>query len=157
MVVSVVMYDQRLYAPGHTIKRWADRMGHHVAATTAAAAPMNKRANKSRSAIAKDGPPGYLKSSINEVVFRIGPRAIDILVGSSASYAAYVALGTGEIVAEDMFLPFNPGFGTTKQNSRRVSKDRFGNFKDAVQGQRPQNFFEAGLDAASVRYSSLRR
>lgn len=149
----VVMYDHRLYAPGHLVHRWAVRMTAEVKRGTAFAAPMNKRGRKSRAALAADGPPGYLKSSIRAQTRREGARRIGSTVSSKATYAAYVALGTDTITSDSMFLPFNVGH---EGPTRRMSKDRMGNFKDVVSGQRPQNFFEAGLDIASRKYPSLR-
>lgn len=153
MAIKIVMYDQVMYLPGHVVHRWAVNMTKEVKRATIFAAPFNKRKNKSRSALAKDGPPGTLKRSISGRTQHQGGRRIGMTISSSASYAADVALGTDTIVADSMFLPFNsPHVGPT----RRMSKDKLGNFKDIVSGQRAQNFFEAGLDIASRKHSSLR-
>lgn len=154
MAIKVVMYDQVMYLPGGVVHRWAVNMTAEVKRATIFAAPFNKRKNKSRSALAKDGPPGTLKRSIRGQTRRSGSRRIGMTISSSASYAADVALGTDTIVSDSMFLPFNSPYQVGP--TRRMSKDKMGNFKDIVSGQRPQNFFEAGLDIASRKHSSLR-
>lgn len=155
MAIRVVMYDEVMYLPGHVIHRWAVGMTKETKRATIFAAPINKRNNKSRAALAADGPRGFLKSSIRGTTSRVGKRRIGMTISSSATYAADVALGTDTIVSDNMFLPFNIGpFRGPPQ--RRTSKDGFGSFKDVVSGQRAQNFFEAGLDIASRRYPSLR-
>lgn len=152
MAIRVVMYDQVMYLPGHVIHRWAVGMTAEVKRATSFAAPINKRMNKSKSALAKDGPRGFLKKSIRGQTRRSGARRIGMTISSKATYAAYVALGTDTIVSDSMFLPFNH----MVPRGPRPSKDGMGNFHDVVSGQRPQNFFEAGLDIASRRYPSLR-
>lgn len=154
MATRVIMYDWRLYAPGHLVHRRAVAWTAATKAGTIAAAPINKRAHKSRSALAKDGPPGYLKRSIRGTTRREGLRKIGATISSDASYASYVARGTGTIISPDMFLPFNAQFPGP---DRRMSKDKLGSFRDVVSGQVANNFFEKGLDIAGRRYPALRR
>lgn len=144
-MATVFMYDHILYAKGHLIARWADRMEREITRATAFAAPFNKRPNKGAGA---EGPPGYLKSSIAGTTIRTGLRSISATTWSTASYAKYVALGTSAQVrggGRPFFVPLNPGAG------RDITPFIF-----AVSGQAPQNFFEAGLDIASRKYPSLR-
>jgi hypothetical protein len=153
MATRIVMYDWRLYAPGHLVHNRAVAWTAATKAGTISAAPRNKRPNKSKSALAKDGPPGYLKRSIRGVTRRQGLRKIGATISSDASYASYVAGGTGTIISPSMFLPFNPQHPGP---DRRMSKDKMGSFRDVVSGQVANNFFERGLDIAGRRYPALR-
>lgn len=149
-VTNLVVYSSVLFGVGHNIRRWADGVERTFTRHAINAAPLNKRSNKSRSALAKDGPRGTLKASIHGSVDRIGPAHLETIISADASYATFVLEGTSGAVAANtenwrswMYVPSNPGFGTRTRHQ-------------FVRGQRANNFFATAASLTAATHPSLR-
>lgn len=162
--------DAQLYYPGHLIHNWSRGVRRDLHLAIVAAAPVNKRANKSKHPATYGGPTevGHLKANIEaEEVQRTNARGLAFRVVSKAKYTKAVLFGThgGTKVGQNRVLrqqrnqfgqftsvfsdkpfyriPFNgPGRG-----AKKVYKFR---------GQRANNFFEKGYAVAAAKHPALR-
>jgi hypothetical protein len=152
VLVSVQMYDQRLWDNGHLIGEWARGMATSLTLNTRAEAPINKRAAGTR---------GNLARGISSRSNRTGARQRRITMYSSAPYTDYVVFGTGTIRAKSkkgMKLPGHyVGKGVNSATSKWVGMSFDGRKrKKVVSGQPANDFFERGMNRTAVRHPSLR-
>lgn len=141
-VGPVVMFDQRLWGPSEQGGRWAMRLARNLSRNVKAAAPVNKRPQKTAMPALYGGPPGHLKRSIEFSHTRLY-RGATISVSVDAPYAMYVLKGTDRIYAKNpkgMLLPIN-GFWRLRHHT--------------VSGQAANNFFERGVNATIPLHPSL--
>ena len=164
-IVGLVIADSVLFNRTGMIGRWAEGINTSFVAHAIAEAPIGSdsgRVNKSRANAAE--PVGSLKAGISGDVNRVGPKQLQVVVSSSASYSLYVLRGTGMIFStasrvpkgepgagqfralesgEGLYIPANPGWGKAL-------------IKQRVRGQSANNFFERAFAATARRHSSLR-
>lgn len=142
-ITRMVIYDSVLFNRTGHVRRWADGVERKFTLNAIAAAPFNKRINKSH----RDRrPPGALKASIHGDVDRIGPVHLQIVCSADVPYATFVLRGTRPIITPRngpfLRLPVNPGFTRTQHKS--------------VRGQHAQNFFAEAALATERTHRSLR-
>lgn len=163
-IEGIVITDTVLFNRTGDVRRWADRVEAAFTRHAIEQAPSGAetgRIHKSRANASE--PVGSLKAGISGSVNRVGPRQLETLVYSTASYSLYVLKGTGTIFSKSaripagepgagqfaplegagLYLPANPGWGKSKVRQR-------------VRGQRANNFLQAAFDATARTHSSLR-
>lgn len=165
-ITGIVVTDTKLFNRTGDVGRWAARVEVAFTAHAIEEAPTGAstgRVNKSRANAGE--PVGSLKAGISGSVNRVGPRQIETIVASSASYSLYVIKGTSTIFSktaripagesgagqfaelgpgQGMYLPANPVPGGSAKMRQRVS------------GQKANNFLGRAFDATARTHSSLR-
>ena len=148
MAVRLVIYDSILFNRTGQVRRWADGVERRFTRNARDAAPLNKRAVKTRGA----PPVGSLKAGISGNVTRIGPRHLQTDIVSSAPYSLYVIRGTGTITSGSpdpanwrswMYVPPTAGFGGITRQQQ-------------VRGQQANNFLNVAARLTAARHPSLR-
>lgn len=150
---SIVLYPERLFNPRGPVHIWAQKV------TTTFEYWAQREAPK-RS--------GELAASVWGEVNRVGPEALDMLVGASAAHTMYVVGGTANGYVGPRRL-YNPA-GMTKQGSGRSSPvsqsgrslvpsymfRTGGPDKVAfIRGQDSQNFFARAFHRTKGRFPSI--
>lgn len=163
-IVSVHMYDEKLYNKGHLIDRWAEDVQKTISVATKAEAPVNKRKNKSNSVktARPTGPPGFLKAKIRVTKKRTGTREFTMNQTSGAGYSIFVLKGTkggnregrGRRIAkgEEGAGQYALGHYRLPLNTGKGGRTKIKKFKGIV----PNDFLNAGLDRAALKHSCLR-
>lgn len=165
-IVGIVVTDTKLFNRTGAVGVWAEKINVAFVAHAIEEAPIGTdtgRVNKSRANAHE--PVGSLKAGISGDVNRVGPRQIETLVSSSASYSLYVIKGTGTIFSklarvpageegagqfaalgpgQGMYLPANPIPGGSAKMRQRVS------------GQAANNFLARAFDATARTHRSLK-
>lgn len=142
-VEAVVIYDSVMYDVGRNVRRWAERVNRRFTAAAIAEAPINQRAEKT--AWNAHEPIGSLKAGISGEVTRLGPRHLQTIIKSEASYSLYVLKGTGSpIVPATAGMLRLPPLGPFPQQA------------SSVRGQNANPFFDRAHAITGRRHSSLR-
>lgn len=160
-IVGIVVTDTKLFNRTGEVGRWAARVEVAFTAHAVEEAPIGSDTGRVNKSSANAGEPvGSLKAGISGSVNRVGPRQLETIVASSASYSLYVIKGTGTIRSKSardtisgqfaplgpgsgMYIPANPGWGKAKIRQR-------------VRGQSANNFLGRAFDATARTHSSLR-
>lgn len=149
--IYVQLEDEKLFRTGGLVYRWRNQMARSIDRNVKSAAPVNRRAVKNRSQLAKDGPRGALRASIKTDLMTLGLKVLGIETSANTSYAAYVARGTRDVIyrrslggqfSGKFSLP--PNFGIKRNAVQRV------------RGQAGNNFFADGIAKAALEHPSLR-
>jgi hypothetical protein len=163
-LVAVEIHDQKLYAPTGLVGRWASSVRRQLKSHAIAQAPHGAAKGRDRKTRTNAGePPGSLKKGIRASTARTGPRSLDIILTSTASYSVYVLKGTGPIFSRSARIPKgSPGAGQFSSLSEgggmylpynRRGKARV---RQHVRGQTANPFFDRAVAATALKHSSLR-
>jgi hypothetical protein len=150
---GVVVTDSVLFARTGDIGRWAHRVETSFTAHAIKEAPSGAdtgRINKTDPAY----PVGSLRRNTSGSVSRVGPRQYQTDVTVDVPYALAVLRGSRTIYArgaggrfanaeEGMYIPGNPGWGSSRWAQKRA-------------GQKANNFLERAFTATARSHSSLR-
>lgn len=143
-----ILYPEQLWDEGNMIARWVNSVSNTLSFYVSAAAPVNKRPNRS-----SDAPATTLKQSVKVTgQNRHLPegRMFDI---SMHHYGKYVVHGTAPIVsARKMGLPDNGPMW----NARKTKVWEGRQWMHFVNGQSPNDFIEAGWDLAAMAHPAIR-
>ncbi len=143
----LVLDDEKLFLPGHTVHRWATGIAREQTRNTKRAAPLNKRTRKFPGNL----PRGSLKGMISSKTERDATRILSITTVSKAPYTIFVHGGTRTTFARDKLGRFADARFPLPANN-------FGRFRrvQRIRGQKANPFLVRGLQATAIRHPSLR-
>lgn len=144
-----------LFLPSGPVGPWLNRLSNAVTRATIAAAPANKRPRWDHYGIP-------LKKSITSTTQRVGATHLAAVVGSRATYSAYVNEGTGVYAGNSPYEakilpPYAPGSPTLYERTWSPNPNSGGRAPVMIRGQRGQFFFQDGLarGLASMRIANV--
>jgi hypothetical protein len=163
-LVGLVIYDSKMYNPGGTVRRWAERVEKKFTLNAIAEAPDGADSGRVNKTSANSMyPVGSMKRNITGEVRRVAPRHLQTTVSVNVPYALHVLKGTGTIYAkpQNRIPAGQPGGGQFAEGRVGMVLPPNLGFKagvrvKSVSGQRANPFLDRAFVRTARSHPSLR-